>query len=112
MNIRTLVSKARGAGLIIDLADGSLQVRCDRTVREVTDEHRDLAAQLYARQPELRGYLASHAIAQWSEPLEAWVWTLANSRAAAAVPPSHRMTRLEPEPGVIVWNGASMAVPR
>jgi hypothetical protein len=112
MNIRTLVSKARGAGLIVDLADGSLQVRADRTVRGVTDEHRILAAQLYARQHELRGYLASQAIYEWSEPLETWVWTLANSRTASALPPSHRMTRLEPEPGIIEWSGASTAVRR
>jgi hypothetical protein len=110
MNIRTLVSKARGAGLVVDLADGSLQVRADKTVREVTDEHRHLAAQLRARQHELRGYLANQAIYEWSEPLETWVWTLANSRTASALPPSHQMMRAEPKPGVIEWCGAATAV--
>jgi hypothetical protein len=112
MNICTLVSKARGAGLIVDLADGSLQVRADRTVRGVADEHRHLAAELRTRQHELRGYLADQAIYEWSEPLETWVWTLANSRTASALQPSHRMMRAEPKPGVVKWCGAATAVQR
>ena len=95
MNIRPLVSKAHQAGITIDMSDGVLRLFGPAS---------PLADQLRAREPELRRLYAAHGVYMWSEPLETWVWVLADHRTASVLPSSHRMERIETEPGIVEWH--------